>query len=79
MRSLGGLPVHTESLQAVFPPTVSGAPEIWFLSVSSWAGPDETGEEVTEEEPLEVPADLVRVSVGIEDAGDLIADLEQAL
>jgi cystathionine gamma-synthase len=29
--------------------------------------------------PLEVPADLVRLSVGIEDAGDLIADLEQAL
>ncbi|AGP31037.1 hypothetical protein [Corynebacterium terpenotabidum] len=57
VRSLGGLPVHTESLQAVFPPTVSGAPEIWFLSVSSWAGPEETGEEVTEEEPLEVPAD----------------------
>jgi cystathionine gamma-synthase len=29
--------------------------------------------------PLEVPADLVRLSVGIEDAGDLIADLTQAL
>lgn len=28
---------------------------------------------------LEVPADLVRISVGIEDATDLIADLEQAL
>jgi cystathionine gamma-synthase len=28
---------------------------------------------------LEVPADLVRLSVGIEDAADLIADLEQAL
>ena len=28
---------------------------------------------------LEVPADLVRVSVGIEDAADLIADLDQAL
>ena len=26
----------------------------------------------------ELPADLVRISVGIEDAGDLIADLEQA-
>jgi hypothetical protein len=57
IRTLGGLPVHSSSLQAVFPPTVSGAPEIWFLSVSSWAGPDETGEEVTEEEPLEVPAE----------------------
>jgi cystathionine gamma-synthase len=29
--------------------------------------------------PLEVPADLVRLSVGIEDAEDLLADLEQSL
>jgi cystathionine gamma-synthase len=29
--------------------------------------------------PLEVPSDLVRLSVGIEDASDLVADLEQAL
>ena len=29
--------------------------------------------------PLEVPSDLVRLSVGIEDVEDLIADLEQAL
>jgi len=29
--------------------------------------------------PLEVPADLVRLSVGIEDADDLIADLDRAL
>ncbi len=29
--------------------------------------------------PLEVPADLVRLSVGIEDSADLLADLEQAL
>ncbi len=29
--------------------------------------------------PLEVPADLIRLSVGIEDAEDLIADLMQAL
>ena len=28
---------------------------------------------------LEVPDDLVRLSVGIEDAGDLVADIEQAL
>jgi cystathionine gamma-synthase len=28
---------------------------------------------------LEVPEDLVRLSVGIEDRADLIADLEQAL
>jgi cystathionine gamma-synthase len=29
--------------------------------------------------PLEVPADLVRLSVGIEDVADLLADLQQAL
>ena len=29
--------------------------------------------------PLEVPPDLVRLSVGIEDVSDLIADLAQAL
>jgi cystathionine gamma-synthase len=29
--------------------------------------------------PLEVPADLVRLSVGIETADDLLADLDQAL
>jgi cystathionine gamma-synthase len=28
---------------------------------------------------LEVPADLVRISVGIESADDLLADLQQAL
>jgi cystathionine gamma-synthase len=29
--------------------------------------------------PLEVPGDLVRLSVGIETVDDLVADLEQAL
>jgi cystathionine gamma-synthase len=29
--------------------------------------------------PLEVPADLIRLSVGIEDCDDLIDDLRQAL
>ena len=29
--------------------------------------------------PLEVPADLVRLSVGIEDPDDLLADLSQAV
>jgi cystathionine gamma-synthase len=29
--------------------------------------------------PLEVPDDLVRLSIGIEDAPDLVADLAQAL
>ena len=29
--------------------------------------------------PLEVPVDLVRLSVGIEDGDDLVEDLRQAL
>jgi len=29
--------------------------------------------------PLEVPADLIRLSVGIESAGDLLEDLRSAL
>ena len=29
--------------------------------------------------PLEVPADLVRLSVGIEDVEDLVTDLDKAL
>jgi cystathionine gamma-synthase len=29
--------------------------------------------------PLEVPADLIRLSVGLEDADDLLDDLNQAL
>src|SRR5690606_22139337 len=33
----------------------------------------------TEGSDLEVPADLVRLSVGIEDISDLLSDLEQAL
>jgi cystathionine gamma-synthase len=33
----------------------------------------------TEGSELEVPADLVRLSVGIEDVSDLLADIEQAL
>lgn len=33
----------------------------------------------TEGSDLEVPADLVRLSVGIEDVGDLLADVQQAL
>jgi len=41
-------------------------------SMSHASVPPEVGE------LRELPCDLVRISVGIEDAGDLIADLEQA-
>ncbi|WJZ03051.1 hypothetical protein [Corynebacterium freiburgense] len=55
--SHGGLPVHARSLVAEFPPTLSGRPETWFLSISSYAGPGNAGEEVAPAEPLEIPAE----------------------
>ncbi|MEJ5927376.1 hypothetical protein WG915_01960 [Corynebacterium sp. H128] len=52
-----GLPVHNESLLVDFPPTLSGSDEIWYLSISSFGGVGAAGEEVMQEEPLEVPAE----------------------
>ena len=57
VRSLGGLPVHAESLVAEFPPTLSGQAETWYLSISAYAGTGYTGEEVAPAEALEVPAE----------------------
>ncbi|GAB3940979.1 hypothetical protein [Corynebacterium tapiri] len=50
------LPVHSESLVAQFPPTLSGTDELWQLSISAYSGVGETAEEIAEPEPLEVPA-----------------------
>lgn len=55
--SHGGLPVHAHSLVAEFPPTVSGRAETWYLSISSYAGTGNAGEEVAPAEPLEIPAE----------------------
>ncbi|WP_282939696.1 hypothetical protein [Corynebacterium auriscanis] len=57
VRTLAGKAIHSESLMVEFPPTISGATEEWYLSVSAYAGPGEIGEEVSEEQPLEVPAE----------------------
>lgn len=57
IETASGKGIHSESLQVEFPPTVSGDEETWFLSVSAYAGPGESGDEVSEEEPLEVPAE----------------------
>ena len=43
------------------------------------ADPTVEGSPVSPGTELEVPGDLIRLSVGIEDAEDLIADLGQAL
>lgn len=53
----GGLKVHSQSLLAEFPPTPSGRTEMWHLSISSFAGVGTAGEEITQPEPLEVPAE----------------------
>ncbi|AZA11705.1 hypothetical protein [Corynebacterium gerontici] len=57
LHSAGGLRVHESSLIAEFPPTPSGAEEIWQLSISSYAGVGHAGEEVAAPEPLEIPAE----------------------
>ncbi|QGU02313.1 hypothetical protein CKALI_07255 [Corynebacterium kalinowskii] len=57
IRTTSGLKVHSVSLIADFPPTLSGADETWYLSISSFVGAGASGEEVSQEEPLEVPAE----------------------
>ncbi|WP_151548815.1 MULTISPECIES: hypothetical protein [Corynebacterium] len=57
VRTTSGLPVHSESLLAEFPPTVSGQAETWYLTISAFAGIGEEGMEVAPAEPLEVPAE----------------------
>lgn len=57
VRSATRLPVHATSLVAEFPPTQSGEVETWYLSISSFAGAGNSGEEVAPAEPLEVPAE----------------------
>ncbi|CAB0652232.1 hypothetical protein FRC0316_01467 [Corynebacterium diphtheriae] len=57
LKTTGGLPVHSESLIAEFPPTPSGRTETWFLSISSFAGAGVAGDEITAPEPLEIPAE----------------------
>lgn len=57
IRTTSGLAVHSASLIADFPPTLSGADETWYLSIASFAGAGASGEEISQEEPLEVPAE----------------------
>ncbi|PRQ12537.1 hypothetical protein C1Y63_00290 [Corynebacterium sp. 13CS0277] len=57
LRSVTRLPLHSASLIAEFPPTVTGEEETWFLTISSFAGAGNSGEEVAPAEPLLVPAE----------------------
>jgi cystathionine gamma-synthase len=64
---------------------VCGATEVWTLGESLGGveslieHPGRMTHASVAGTPLEVPADLIRLSVGIEDADDLIADLDRAL
>lgn len=57
LHSASGLPIHTTTLTAEFPPTPSGQPETWQLTISAYAGPGKAGEEVAPTEELPVPAE----------------------
>lgn len=57
IRTATGKPIFASGLHVEFPPTISGDVETWYLSVSAYAGPGQCGEEVSEEAPLEVPAE----------------------
>lgn len=57
LHSANGLPIHTTTLSAEFPPTPSGQPETWHLTISAYAGPGKQGEEVAPTEELPVPAE----------------------
>ncbi len=58
--------------------TTTGAPEK-LIFLPGIRGEAAFWEPVATRLSAMAPADLLRLSVGIEDAGDLIADLEQAL
>lgn len=53
----GRAPVYPASLVADFPPTVSREAETWQLSISAFTRVGEETQEITEPEPLEVPAE----------------------
>lgn len=68
--TISGKEVHAQSLHVEFPPTISGSAETWFLSIAAYAGPGLEGEAVTEEEPVEVPAEGGMVDVFDPEAWD---------
>ena len=51
-----GLPVHSTTLYAEFPATVSGATETWSMSIAAYEGPGQAGGEVLPAEQVEIPA-----------------------
>ena len=85
MRDFGGMVSFTLRGGAEAAKRVAAATELFVLAESLGAveslieHPGEMTHASVAGSPLEVPANLLRLSVGIESAADLVADLEQAL
>ncbi len=85
MRDFGGMVSFTVKAGMAAAMTVADATEVFTLAESLGAveslieHPGAMTHASAAGSPLEVPDNLVRLSVGIEDAADLVADLEQAL
>ena len=85
MRDFGGMVSFTVRGGAEAAKRVAGATELFTLAESLGAveslieHPGEMTHASVAGSPLEVPDDLLRLSVGIESSADLVADLEQAL
>jgi cystathionine gamma-synthase len=85
MRDFGGMVSFTLAAGRQAAMAVAAATEVFTLAESLGAveslieHPGAMTHASAAGSPLEVPDDLIRLSVGIEDAADLVADLEQAL
>lgn len=85
MRDFGGMVSFTVKAGMAAAMTVADSTEVFTLAESLGAveslieHPGAMTHASAAGSPLEVPDNLVRLSVGIEDAADLVADLEQAL
>ncbi len=85
MRDFGGMVSFTVAAGKAAAMTVAASTEIFTLAESLGAveslieHPAAMTHASAAGSPLEVPDNLVRLSVGIEDAADLVADLEQSL
>jgi cystathionine gamma-synthase len=85
MRDFGGMVSFTVVAGQQAAMTVADSTEIFTLAESLGAveslieHPGAMTHASAAGSPLEVPDNLVRLSVGIEDAADLVADIEQAL
>jgi cystathionine gamma-synthase len=85
MRDFGGMVSVTVKAGREAAMTVADSTEVFTLAESLGAveslieHPGAMTHASAAGSPLEVPDNLVRLSVGIEDANDLVADLEQAL